>query len=459
MFTGNIPNERLGFPQDSFLADFQVSSVEIENDDGSKTGKATVHISYQSSNYEMLVNMKDGKKEGDGLILYANGTLFMKLKFVNDLAEGIVLKKEQNGRTILRGELEHGKECSVFEEYDSSRNVTWRGFYQNGKRYRELKKKEGMDGFYSEANVNGGELLSVSEYDDRWRKNGRCFEGESGRLKRECLYENGVKKKLIREFTGSGVAGYGLNLPNNTGFGNPNTGFGNRYNNPYPSCNMIEYDENGVRVYEGGFEGDIIKGFVRAKSGTEYESDGKRALYYGDWKNGKREGKGSEFKDLNLVYIGEWKDGMRDGNGEEYNENDELVRSGRWIKGEYGVLRYKNDYGNDLNSFSATWLNGIERVEIGNDCFKEVSQFVLEGLNTLRSVKIGKNSFYLNGRREGSKCVIRNCDQLRQIHFGDYSFRWYDSFELKNLPLLKSIQLDMSTFGMCHSVVFESMND
>ena len=99
MFTGNIPNERLGFPQDSFLADFQVSSVEIENDDGSKTGKATVHISYQSSNYEMLVNMKDGKKEGDGLILYANGTLFMKLKFVNDLAEGIVLKKEQNGRT------------------------------------------------------------------------------------------------------------------------------------------------------------------------------------------------------------------------------------------------------------------------------------------------------------------------------------------------------------------------
>ena len=140
MFTGNIPNERLGFPQDSFLADFQVSSVEIENDDGSKTGKATVHISYQSSNYEMLVNMKDGKKEGDGLILYANGTLFMKLKFVNDLAEGIVLKKEQNGRTILRGELEHGKECSVFEEYDSSRNVTWRGFYQNGKRYSGQKK-------------------------------------------------------------------------------------------------------------------------------------------------------------------------------------------------------------------------------------------------------------------------------------------------------------------------------
>ena len=81
---------------------------------------------------------------------------------------------------------------------------------------------------------------------------------------------------------------------------------------------MIEYDAKGIRVYEGGFEEDMIKGFVREREGSEYGIDGKSILYVGGWKNGLREGYGSEFRGLNPVYIGEWKNGMRDGMGEEY---------------------------------------------------------------------------------------------------------------------------------------------
>ena len=223
---------------------------------------------------------------------------------------------------------------------------------------------------------------------------------------------------------------------------------------------MIEYDVNGMRVYEGGFEGDMMKGFVREGEGTEYGINGKSALYVGGWKNGKREGYGSEFKGLNPVYIGEWKNGMKHGIGKELNEK-EVVRKGRWIKDEYGNMkRFEDGYGSDLSVFDIDCLKEIERLEIGNHCFKKLNRFVIDGLNELKSVIIGKNSFSLsNATRKGNKCLIMNCNELSEIHIGEKSFFDYESFELKNLPSLISIQLDDAVLFRCHSIVFESMKD
>ena len=117
--------------------------------------------------------------------------------------------------------------------YDGG-NEIWRGLYRIGKRYSILTKHKGMKGFFKEMNENGN-LLSVSEYDDEWRKNGKCFEYEGGRLIRECEYKKGVMTRVLREWKEV----------------------------------MIEYDVNGMRVYEGGFKGVMMKGFVREGEGTE----------------------------------------------------------------------------------------------------------------------------------------------------------------------------------------------
>ena len=117
--------------------------------------------------------------------------------------------------------------------------------------------------------------------------------------------------------------------------------------------------------------------------------------------------------------------------------------------------RYVN-YGNDLNEFDFDCLNGVERLMIGGDCFKKVNRFVIDGLNELKSVFIGKECFDLNeNNRIGSSCVIMNCDQLSEIHFGYDSFCWYESFELKNLPSLISIHLDdYSSSKLAHVTYF-----
>ena len=411
-----------------FLGDYEIESVEVKTGD-ELTGDAIIRLLIENEAYELRVSMKEGKKEGIGVIVREDGTLYMRMMFVNDECEGNKVKKNKYGKTVLKGRVEKGKEVGMWIEYDNYGNETWRGFYRNGDKVISLKEYEGMSGLWREVNDNG-ELLSVSEYDEYGLlKNGKCFEYEGGRMVRECEYKNGVMMRVLREWKGE--------------------------------C-MIEYDDNGMRVYEGGFEGDMMKGFVREGEGKEYGIDGKSALYVGGWKNGLREGYGSEFKGYSPVYIGEWKNGMRDGKGKELNENEEVIRSGKWIKGEYegATKRFEDGYGNDLSGFDVDCLKGIGRLKIGNDCFKKVNRFVIDGLNELKSVNIGWNSFKLNKEnRCGSKCLIMNCDQLSEIHIGGWSFFWYESFELKNLRSLISIQLDQYAFMKCHSIVFESMND
>ena len=133
------------------------------------------------------------------------------------------------------------------------------------------------------------------------------------------------------------------------------------------------------------------------------------------------------------------------------------------IDEEYDSSKAKRfEYANahDLNVFDANSLKGIERLEIGGDCFKKVNQFEIDGLNELKSVMIGRVSFDRNEEnRKGSKCLIMNCDQLSEICIGFNSFYWYESLECKNLPFLISIQLDGYSFRRCHLIVFDSMND
>ena len=102
-----------------------------------------------------------------------------------------------------------------------------------------------------------------------------------------------------------------------------------------------------------------------------------------------------------------------------------------------------------MNSFSLFKLNTIESIEIGDDCFLKVNTFRIDGLNHLKSLKIGMKSF--TQQKDNWKSIntdysrsfsISNCVELESIEIGRYSFSGYaGSFELKNLPSLISIKI------------------
>ena len=105
-------------------------------------------------------------------------------------------------------------------------------------------------------------------------------------------------------------------------------------------------------------------------------------------------------------------------------------------------------------------LKGVERIEIGDSCFCNVRVLVITKLTQLKCLIIGRTSFYNQKKRvKGMKFTIRKCNQLSEIHIGVKSFFHFESFELKNLPSLVTLEIRSEAFNRCHSIIFDSIND
>ena len=103
-----------------------------------------------------------------------------------------------------------------------------------------------------------------------------------------------------------------------------------------------------------------------------------------------------------------------------------------------------NDKEYTIFNFSRFTL--LEELIIGNDCFEYVNIFNIDGLNKLKSLKIGMNSFTKKKNSWASDSSrsfsILNCAKLESIEISRFSFSDYGGgFELRNLPKLSTIKI------------------
>ena len=101
---------------------------------------------------------------------------------------------------------------------------------------------------------------------------------------------------------------------------------------------------------------------------------------------------------------------------------------------------------NGLNELDLSRFKLLQSIEIGDECFGSMKTFQIDGLNRLKTIKIGNNSFTQKkndaGNDESKSFHILNCESLESIEIGEYSFSDFGGeFELKNLPQLQSIQI------------------
>ena len=94
----------------------------------------------------------------------------------------------------------------------------------------------------------------------------------------------------------------------------------------------------------------------------------------------------------------------------------------------------------DLSSYVS-----LRVFEVGDECFRYVNEVKLIGLSKLERVVIGKNCF----TKCKSKCgndpnrhfYLKNCERLRELKMGCYSFRDYFVCEIENVPSLEVIEM------------------
>ncbi|KAK8789543.1 hypothetical protein WA171_001635 [Blastocystis sp. BT1] len=244
---------------------------------------------------------------------------------------------------------------------------------------------------------------------------------------------------------------------------------------------IVDLNDGGMR-----WEGEVLKGDLFGY-GCLYDEENE--LEYEGWMiEGKKRCYGIEYwNDIGLKkYCGCYYDGLKNGYGLLYDRNGMIEYEGlfkddviidvnddmrmKWIDDcELIVtsciesLIIDDHFNPDISSLILNnSLISLKRIDIGNDCFTKVSRFVIDGLNELETIIIGYGCFrnvprFMIGNRKESKCLIMNCDQLREIHIGKETLEFYDSFELKNLPSLISIQLDDYVFCNCQRIVFDNL--
>ena len=89
----------------------------------------------------------------------------------------------------------------------------------------------------------------------------------------------------------------------------------------------------------------------------------------------------------------------------------------------------------------------LKRIEIGDECFETVNELKLVRLSQLEKVVIGMNCFtkkkndhpfFINPDRH---FYLKNCERLRELKIGRWSFSDYSVCEIEDVPSLEVIEM------------------
>ena len=112
---------------------------------------------------------------------------------------------------------------------------------------------------------------------------------------------------------------------------------------------------------------------------------------------------------------------------------------------EVFVISSKCCNGDEWKVLDVSELKWLKSIEIGDECFEKVNEVKLIGLNQLERVVIGQNSFTEHKfdikRNPDRRFYLRNCERLKELKIGRYSFSDYSVCEIENLPSLEVIRI------------------
>ena len=208
---------------------------------------------------------------------YEKGDVVREISFVNGLKEGWAI--------------EYGKEYR----------------YVKGERKFQYSYHPSLPDYYEEREFQTHFLCRVCKFNSNHNYEGVGYIYDNGCVCKVVEYENGVEKRCFKEFDGS---------------------------------IMIELDDKGNKVYEGGYKNDQTMHFARNGNGKEYR-EGNVLIFEGTFENNKRKGEGTSFYGGKKEYSGTWNNNVPDGHGILYDLSGKEVYNGDWKEGRFIMSEYE----------------------------------------------------------------------------------------------------------------------
>ena len=340
--------------------------------------------------------------------------------------ESIINRDKLNGKAIMKND--KGVLIGVFVYVNDEANGSCKLYNENGDLYFEGYLKNGYrEGYGMEYDIEGN-VIFEGNFVKGMRKNGLCYLYKDNKMYEVCKYDNDEIVCMLIRFEGN---------------------------------EMMEYNEKGHMIYQGGFIESKKYRYFRNGFGRLYNTKGK-VIYEGEWKDGRKQGKGTLISNGHRLFSGKWilncplsvlilffiililliilvfilVVGLARhpliGHCLGYSSNNILIIDSKSCNETYISFFYPK--------------LSLEYIDIGDECFVNVNKFMVNGLNHLNSLRIGSSSF-TTGR---SECInnpfrsfhLLNCAKLESIEIGEYSFCDYGGgFELINLPKLSTIKI------------------
>ena len=119
------------------------------------------------------------------------------------------------------------------------------------------------------------------------------------------------------------------------------------------------------------------------------------------------------------------------------------------------------------NTISWDGMTQLKSIVIGDECFEAVRSFLVNGLNELKHIVIGKNSFTYaktdrsvgTSKQTDGVFQVKACSNLNTLMIGHYSFSDYHSFEWNSLPSLKTMTVGSNCFYGAKELYITGLND
>ena len=217
---------------------------------------------------------------------------------------------------------------------------------------------------------------------------------------------------------------------------------------------MIEYDiEEGMEnvsvlnrhpVYEGGYVFDEEKREVlRNGYGCEIDVNTGIAVREGEWKRGG-------LKESVELFDG-WYVKREGSEVFDWGRRVEIHNWNEWdsVRKRVTELVIPSNCCNETEwrVFDVSGLKWLKSIEIGDDCFENVDEVKLIGLNRLERVVIGMNSFtkckkdWPRNTYATRHFYLKNCERLSELKMVHHSFSDYRVCEIENVPSLEVIEM------------------
>ena len=113
-----------------------------------------------------------------------------------------------------------------------------------------------------------------------------------------------------------------------------------------------------------------------------------------------------------------------------------------------GVIVIASNCCNDseLSVLDMSRFVNLREFKVGDECFENVNEAKLIGMNQLERVVIGMKCFTKNKNdwpklNENRHFYLKNCERVRRLKIGHHSFSDYSVCEIENVPSLKVIEM------------------